>query len=1022
MALGTYGHASHRGSDGDLASGSASLPQSFPRLQNTMVLHTVQNNAIRLPNYLVQLLSGGYGTASPLHIACWRGSVEAVEALVESAPPEHIQDCHRPGELTPLHVSTICGHVDVVHYLLSQGADPNVPTVHGLRALHIAASQSEDLVETLLAHGADPDALSADRDSPMHFACCFHQELTVELLLRHNAAPALQNAFGVSPLEILCAYGPQDLADAEGMLLLCSHGADVGMRDHHGKSCMEILDIAAGGDGEVLAFFQDQMHRIQEAAEALLAQRATDREDRSVREAAFSSAAGDAGASLDRTPRQLGVARQASGAAKGKTLQALEENQRLRAELGDVRRELEEGRREHRLLEAKMRNSESMLSQMRKQNAASVAETSDEVERLKRQLESERRQLRSCAAEPQDQRLGESRKLAEAATEAEQARVREGFEMERVEFRGQISQLRNQLEEEKAQHARELAAFSASNTQNEESNDGQIQALQAELTHAERRFGEVRAELDAAREELRGLRSALGTRDADLAAARAEAQGSSAEAEEERQDKLRLQAKVVELEDMLAELRDQLSTQSREHSQFRLACQEDQVRAEGSINELELVKAKLEEDLLQCREELEHMEVLRQRAERADRLLAPFEERIRELQEQFEREQQLRKRYHNRLQEAKGAIRVYARVRPISQREVDLNDQVAIEKQDAFSLKIRFPSSTKDPKSYIFDSIFDERSTQEDVYAECRDLVQSVLDGYNITIFAYGQTGAGKTHTMYGNAESPGLVPRMLREIFALIGKQSSRTMKHSVRCYMMELYRDDLVDLLAPRGRKGQGPPALEVKKDHRGNVIVEGVTERVTPTLADLERAIADGGDRRHVAATSMNSESSRSHLIFSIIVETVNESTKQVGFGKITMCDLAGSERIKKSEVTGDQMKEAQSINKSLTALGDVIEALSKGAKHIPYRNHKLTQLMSDSIGGNAKTLMFVNCSPALSNADESNSSLSYAARAKLITNKVEKHQDNKEVARLKQVIATMSQQMAANSTAVELPPLA
>merc|ERR1711967_36692 len=136
------------------------------------------------------------------------------------------------------------------------------------------------------------------------------------------------------------------------------------------------------------------------------------------------------------------------------------------------------------------------------------------------------------------------------------------------------------------------------------------------------------------------------------------------------------------------------------------------------------------------------------------------------------------------------------------------------------------------------------------------------------------------------------------------------------------------------------------------------------------------------------------------------STNKKTKQVTTGKLTLCDLAGSERLKKSEATGEQMKEAQSINKSLTALGDVIEALSKHAKHVPYRNHKLTQLLSDSIGGNAKTLMFVNCSPVSENGDETNSSLSYAARAKLIVNKVEKNQDSQEVSRLKKVVTRMS----------------
>merc|ERR1712217_966316 len=145
--------------------------------------------------------------------------------------------------------------------------------------------------------------------------------------------------------------------------------------------------------------------------------------------------------------------------------------------------------------------------------------------------------------------------------------------------------------------------------------------------------------------------------------------------------------------------------------------------------------------------------------------------------------------------------------------------------------------------------------------------------------------------------------------------------------------------------------------------------------------------------------------------------------VATGKLTLCDLAGSERLKKSEASGEQLKEAQSINKSLSALGDVIEALTKSAKHIPYRNHKLTQLLSDSLGGNAKTLMFVNCSPVFGNVDETGAALSYAERAKKIMNKVEKNQDSQEVARLKKVIQVMSQELeqARSSSGAALPLL-
>merc|ERR1712137_1359722 len=143
--------------------------------------------------------------------------------------------------------------------------------------------------------------------------------------------------------------------------------------------------------------------------------------------------------------------------------------------------------------------------------------------------------------------------------------------------------------------------------------------------------------------------------------------------------------------------------------------------------------------------------------------------------------------------------------------------------------------------------------------------------------------------------------------------------------------------------------------------------------------------------------------------IILEATSKKTKTIAVGKLLLCDLAGSERVKKSEATGEQLKEAQSINKSLSALGDVVEALTKKSKHVPYRNHKLAMLLSDSIGGNAKTLIFVNCAPGINCLDETISSLCYASRLKTIVNKVEKNKDSIEVARLKKIIQSMSKEL-------------
>lgn len=199
-----------------------------------------------------------------------------------------------------------------------------------------------------------------------------------------------------------------------------------------------------------------------------------------------------------------------------------------------------------------------------------------------------------------------------------------------------------------------------------------------------------------------------------------------------------------------------------------------------------------------------------------------------------------------------------------------------------------------------------------------------------------------------------------------------------------------------------------LEVKKDSKGLVMVENATVLSISTREELEVVVAKGLEKRHTSGTQMNAESSRSHLILSIVVESTNLQTQVQVKGKLSFVDLAGSERIKKSGSSGEQLKEAQSINKSLSALGDVISALSTETQHIPYRNHKLTMLMSDSLGGNAKTLMFVNISPADLNIDETHNSLCYATRVRSIINDASRNMSSKEVIRLKKLISYWKEQ--------------
>lgn len=216
----------------------------------------------------------------------------------------------------------------------------------------------------------------------------------------------------------------------------------------------------------------------------------------------------------------------------------------------------------------------------------------------------------------------------------------------------------------------------------------------------------------------------------------------------------------------------------------------------------------------------------------------------------------------------------------------------------------------------------------------------------------------------------------------------------------MVELYLENLKDLL--RAKKQEEKP-LEIKENAHGMIVVEGANEIPLSSLEEANKIFEFGLENRKTASTNMNETSSRSHLVFSIIINSRNKQTNQRTIGKLSLVDLAGSERVSKTGATKDRLKEALAINKSLSALGNVISALGEGKKqHIPYRDNKLTMLMKDSLGGNAKTLMFVNVSPADYNCDESNTSLTYAKRVKNIKNFAVKNTQSKQTDKMNHII--------------------
>ncbi|KAH9520444.1 Kinesin- protein 11, partial [Bulinus truncatus] len=304
-------------------------------------------------------------------------------------------------------------------------------------------------------------------------------------------------------------------------------------------------------------------------------------------------------------------------------------------------------------------------------------------------------------------------------------------------------------------------------------------------------------------------------------------------------------------------------------------------------------------------------------------------------------------------------------------------------------------------KTYTFDHVFPQDSEQIDVYKSVvMPVVEEVLAGYNCTIFAYGQTGTGKTFTMEGDRteglkstweEDPlsGIIPRAMHQIFDYLQIQSD--IEYSVRVSFMELYNEELFDLLGST----VDPLRLRIYEDNtkKGSVIISGLEEVVVRNKDEVYEILERGTAKRSTASTLMNAVSSRSHSVFSVTIhikENTIDGEELLKTGKLYLVDLAGSENIARSGAVDKRAREAGNINQSLLTLGRVITALVEHAPHIPYRESKLTRLLQDSLGGRTKTSIIATISPASSNLEETLSTLDYAFRAKNITNRPEINQ--------------------------------
>ncbi|XP_060968914.1 kinesin-like protein KIN-14K [Cannabis sativa] len=373
----------------------------------------------------------------------------------------------------------------------------------------------------------------------------------------------------------------------------------------------------------------------------------------------------------------------------------------------------------------------------------------------------------------------------------------------------------------------------------------------------------------------------------------------------------------------------------------------------------------------------------------------------------------------NELQELKGNIRVYCRIRPFLPGQKER--KTIIEHIDENGeLIVANPSKPgKDGhRLFKFNKVFGQASTQEDVFSDTQPLIRSVLDGYNVCIFAYGQTGSGKTYTMTGpNASSKenwGVNYRALSDLFSISQTRKS-SISYEIGVQMIEIYNEQVKDLLS----NDNSQKKLGIVTHYQPNgLAVPDASMHPVKSTSDVIELMEIGLKNRSVSFTALNERSSRSHSCVTIHVRGLDSKTGATLHGNLHLVDLAGSERVDRSEVTGDRLKEAQHINKSLSALGDVIFALAQKSSHVPYRNSKLTQVLQSSLGGQAKTLMFVQLNPDVTSYSETMSTLKFAERVSGVElGAARSNKEGRDVRELVEQVASLKNTIAKKDEEIE-----
>ncbi|KAM9832387.1 kinesin-like protein KIFC1 [Neosynchiropus ocellatus] len=460
-------------------------------------------------------------------------------------------------------------------------------------------------------------------------------------------------------------------------------------------------------------------------------------------------------------------------------------------------------------------------------------------------------------------------------------------------------------------------------------------------------------------------------------------QSSNQENEELKDSLTQSRSKIIEQEELIKGLKSRVSDQETALSGVRGEL--GQVSVAKKVVEAELASLAVDHKTLELLRDQQaaELEALRSTLKATQEDVRSLEDSLATAKDEIHAGEMERRVLHNTIQELKGNIRVFCRIRPPLGGRA-LGDHIQLKMDDNKSLSLFKREESQTGKStdtltnydFSFDRVFGPEATQQEIFEEISLLVQSALDGYNVCCFAYGQTGSGKTYTMEGSEfESRGMIPRAVQQVFTSAQKLESQGWKFTFTASFVEIYNETLRDLLCP------GKNAKDVQHEFRkvkNDIKVTNLTYKVVTHEEQVFELIALAKQKRSTAETARNEHSSRSHSVFQLDIEGVNAGRKLKCNSTLSLVDLAGSERMLKSQIQGERFKEMTSINGSLTSLSMVIGALANKESYVPYRNSKLTYLLQTCLGGNSKTLMFVNIAPEADCFGETLSSLRFASK--------------------------------------------